>query len=182
MVSGQLPPRGKLSFQKILEIKPLDKSIVSKKGSKRSKGQPTSQFNKNVIQKKKNSNLLTKKISTKERRISLKEEKLKWVVLINKDTGVHSIITLSQNDQTLEPSPPPPFVWTCSILVTSPPANIQNLHQPPPTPYKNSELCDFIVSVVISTYGLYTTKKKSLGLDVLHVPPNTNGITFFREI
>ena len=25
-------------------------------------------------------------------------------------------------------------------------------------------------------------KKKSLGLDVLHVPPNTNDITFFREI
>ena len=36
--------QNRLGFKKILEIKLLDKSIVSKKGWKRNKGKPTSQF------------------------------------------------------------------------------------------------------------------------------------------
>ena len=40
-----------MRFQKILEIILLDKSIVSKKGCKRTKGKATSQLNKNLIRK-----------------------------------------------------------------------------------------------------------------------------------
>ena len=40
----------------------------------------------------------------------------------------HSIITFSQNDQNLDP--PSPLVLTCSILVISPPANVQSFTSP----------------------------------------------------
>ena len=44
-----------MRFQKILEIILLDKSIVSKKGCKRTKGKATSQLNKNFIRKNRQS-------------------------------------------------------------------------------------------------------------------------------
>ena len=79
----------------------------------------------------------------------------------------HSIITLSQNDQNFVPPLHP--------------TNVQNFASAPPTTYKNSWLCDIIVSeapVVISTYRLNTTKKCSTDLNVLYISPNTNGINY----
>ena len=56
----------------------------------------------------------------------------------------HSIITLSQNDQNLDPPFPP-----CSHLFDfgiRPPASVQNFPNPTLIPYKNKKSCDFIVS------------------------------------
>ena len=59
------------------------------------------------------------------------------------DQRGHSIVTSSQNDQNLDPTP---LVPTCSILVNPILRTFKTLHHPPPTPYKNSKLRDFIVS------------------------------------
>ena len=55
----------------------------------------------------------------------------------------HSIITLSQKNQNLDPLYPLLFT---SILVIPLPPTFKTLHQPTPTPNKNSKLCGFIVS------------------------------------
>ena len=41
---------------------------------------------------------------------------------------------------------PLPLVCTFTILKTPLLRTFKTLHQPPPTPYKNSKLCDFIIS------------------------------------
>ena len=68
-----------------IEIKLLDKSIVSKKNDEKE----TSQLNKNLIRKKRNSNLLKNgKTRKTERKIKLKWKKVKMILfIINKDTG-----------------------------------------------------------------------------------------------
>ena len=77
----------RLGFEKFLEVKLLDKSIVSKNGWERNKGKSTSQLNKNFItsqlnknfiHKNKNSNLLNNEKKTHkptERKIKLKWKK-----------------------------------------------------------------------------------------------------------
>ena len=60
-----------MRFQKILEIILLDKSIVSKKGCKRTKGKATSQLNKNFIRKNRQNILKNPKTRTTETKIKL---------------------------------------------------------------------------------------------------------------
>ena len=69
-----------------IEIKLLDKSIVSKKNDEK---ETTSQLNKNLIRKNRNSNLLKNgKTRKTERKIKLKWKKVKMILfIINKDTG-----------------------------------------------------------------------------------------------
>ena len=66
--------QNRFGFKKILEIKLLDKSIVSKKDEK-NKGKPRSQLNKNFMCKNRNSNLFRKEKTLTTERKSWTEKK-----------------------------------------------------------------------------------------------------------
>ena len=80
-------------------------------------------------------------------------------------------ITLSQNDQNL--------IWFTFVRFWYPPPSRERSKL-----YKNSTLCDFIVSqppVVSGIYWLNSARQYSIDLNVFHVPRNTNGIYYLKE-
>ena len=110
--------QNRFGFKKILEIKRLEKSIVSEKDEK-NKGKLTSQLNKNFMYKNRNSNLFRKeKTSTTERKIKLKWKKasqprfypafpLSWVWNSPKFPTMFYILRTCNNK----------FLWSVSLLL-----------------------------------------------------------------